>query len=463
MVDLVRGATSRRLAMLWPWAALAALLAAAVWHVVDFDEEVDLEYPRVVRPTFGARPAAAYRLAEPGDTIDKIGLYLAAGCVVLSAWGMIAGRRRGLWPAALGLSLAAAWYAATPGPTLDGWHSLGWRALLDPAAPPRLRLALAAAGLGLAALVVGTILATRGRWAELWGHARERGLVGLLASATALVLLRQVEIPGVEPAGYWPRWAFTAGMLAFGLGLLKVRPHLPARRRGWAAAVAIAAAWWAIVLGGEASMWYHRPLARLRAVVPGRIYISAMPTYRGLQVAHARHHFKTIINLFPEDTDLRSPLLPQEERFVREHGVRFVRSPSNLLESEAFIDRTLALARDPDAWPILVHCHGCVDRTPAWMGIYRFLVQGRPLREIMQEIERHRGYRPKASVTLVFVRVLPRRDPRRFWSDPAAPLLVRCASGTIDPGEAQAMARRLGANPEGGLRVSRREAPTRRP
>ncbi len=53
--------------------------------------------------------------------------------------------------------------------------------------------------------------------------------------------------------------------------------------------------------------------------------------------------------------------------------------------------QTLALAQDPSAWPILVHCHGCMDRSPAWMGIYRFVVQGRPLLEVMQEIERHRG------------------------------------------------------------------------
>ena len=46
----------RRLAALWPWAALAALAAAAVWHAVDFDDEVDLEDPTVVRPTFSARP-----------------------------------------------------------------------------------------------------------------------------------------------------------------------------------------------------------------------------------------------------------------------------------------------------------------------------------------------------------------------------------------------------------------------
>ncbi len=105
-------------------------------------------------------------------------------------------------------------------------------------------------------------------------------------------------------------------------------------------------------------------------------------------------------------------------------------SPSDPSEaaSSAFLDQTLALARDPSAWPILVHCHGCMDRSPAWMGIYRFVVQDRPLIEIMQEIERHRGYRPKASVTLLYNRVLPPRAGARYWADPTATLLRQCAA-----------------------------------
>ena len=71
-----------------------------------------------------------------------------------------------------------------------------------------------------------------------------------------------------------------------------------------------------------------------------------------------------------------------------------------------------------------------MDRSPAWMGIYRFMVQGRPLDEIMKEIERHRGYRPKASVILLYNRVLPPRAGSRYWADPTAMLLRRCADVT---------------------------------
>src|SRR5207249_334544 len=120
----------------WPWGVLALVASVAVWHAVAFPDDVDEEFPRVVRPTFSRRPPAAYRLAEPGDTIDRVALYAAAAGVVLAATGLVrartTGRRGGLWVSALGLTLGAMWQAATPGPACDGWHGLGWRALADP-------------------------------------------------------------------------------------------------------------------------------------------------------------------------------------------------------------------------------------------------------------------------------------------------------------------------------------------
>ena len=67
------------------------------------------------------------------------------------------------------------------------------------------------------------------------------------------------------------------------------------------------------------------------------------------------------------------------------------------------------------------------------MGLYRFVVQGWPLADALREIERHRGLRPKASVTLLYNRVLPRLAPERSALDPTVPVLRECAAGTIDP------------------------------
>ncbi len=449
------------------WATLALLALAigpAIWHVMDFDEDIDPEYPTVATPVFSPYPPAAYRLAEPGDTLDRIELYLTALAAVLAGTGFMRHRAGGLWPAALLLALAGVWHAATPGPTFDGWHGLGFRVALDPMAPPGLRLGMAGITAALLAAIAANVWSRRQNLGAIWTIAGERGLHLPAILGAILILLRQVEPPLPGPVGYWPRCSMNAGIALGCWCLIQAQapwPRLALRKRLLGASAATAA-WLALTAGGIALTWYHRPLARLRVVEPGRILMSAMPTPRGLAVAQARHHFKTIINLFPEDTPLRSPLFPAEVEFARTHGIRYVRSPSNPSDeaSNAFLDETLRLAQDPSAWPILVHCHGCMDRTPAWMGIYRFLVQGRPLMDSMQEIERHRGYRPKASVVLLYNRVLPPRAGDRYWTDPAAQLLRECAAGVVDRPVPQLSARP--ANPDAKKGVLSKDATQRR-
>jgi hypothetical protein len=256
--------------------------------------------------------------------------------------------------------------------------------------------------------------------------------------AAVLTALRVAGVPHIEPIGYWPRWELVWGLVAFSALLLRNLPRPnPNRRRLVLRLASGALIWYGLVAAGVWLTWYHRPLERLRAVVPGKIYMSAMPTYNGLALAQERHRFKTIINLFPEDTPQRSLKLPQELRFVKERGLRYVASPTDVEASNDFLDLTLKLAQDPDAWPILVHCHGCMDRTPAWVGIYRFVVEESPLEEVLRFIEQHRGYRPKASVTLLYNRVLPRLAPEHCRTDPLIGLLLRCAGGTVDPYYAQ--------------------------
>lgn len=434
---------------LGPWLILALIAGLATWHAVDFPDDLDGEYPAVRRPTFSRRPPPAYRLAEPGDTIDRVAIYTASVAIVVAATGLVARRRRpGLWPSAMGLSLAAFWYAANPGPTFDGWHGLGWRAIVHPETPTALRSLLITAAIVLTGIVAGPLLANWSRRGEFWRLARERRAAALFVVAMVLALLRQVEIPGVEPVGYWPRWAFVGALIALDIAMLRVLPQPGVRSMPVRAGLGLlgAFAWLALVCAGIGLTWYHRPLARLRTVEPGKIYISAMPTPRGLEVAHRRHRFKTIINVFPEDTPLRSPLFPAELEFARAHGIDYLRSPSGAASSDAFLDETLRRARNPDAWPILLHCHGCMDRSPAWMGIYRFVVQGRPLDEILEEIEQHRGYRPKASVVLLYNRVLEPRAPEHYANDPTASLLRRCAEGTRDPHESRVRAELRRAN-----------------
>jgi hypothetical protein len=436
MVDRSPPAKRRAWWMLWPWLVLVLTAIPAFWHVLDYPNDLDPEYPEVERPTFNRLPPPAYRLAEAGDTIDRVAIYVSAGAMVLAVTGLMLSRgRRGLWLSAFALAGAAFWHASTPGPTFDGWHGLGWRTMFDPSSPAALKAALGCGAILLATVSLLPLLARRAEWGAFWREGRTSRVASLLVLAAVLVALRQVELPGVEPVGYWPRWFFVFGLVAFDLALVKMLPRIRGSYRPLKRVVystGIVSSWLVLVVGGIWVTWYHRPLARLHTVVPGKIYLSAMPTEQGLEIAQSRHHFKTIINLFPEDSAYRSDRLPEELRFAEQHGIRYMGSPSEEAESSSFLDETLAVAQDPAAWPILVHCHGCMDRSPAWMGIYRFVVEGRPLNEIMKEIESHRGYRPKASVTLLYNRVLPPRAPERYAKDPTAALLKRCAHGVVD-------------------------------
>jgi len=412
----------------WPWLVIALAILPSIWWISTYEHDIDPEYPRVVRPTFNTYPPAAYRLADAGDTIDHIAVYVSSAALVLAGWAYFRNSRDWTWGAALALSAAGFWHAATPGPLLDGWYGLGWRTIFDPRAPAAQRLTLLGLAIALFALIVRALAATAPR--AIWATARARGAGALLIVAAVLVALRQVGWLDGEPIGFWPRWIYVWGLLAWALALLRMAPKAPP---GWSR-VAILAVLVAVSLGldvaGRRLFWYQRPLARLRAVVPGRLYLSAMPTYNGLKLAQERHHFRTIINLFPELTPEQSPHWSDELRFAREHGLNYVgNSSTDGSGGEEFVAKTLAVAREPSSWPVLVHCHASMDRSPAWMGIYRFVVDGWPLANALKGIERHRGLRPKGSVTVLYNSILPWLAPERSAQDPTVALLRECAAG----------------------------------
>ena len=122
---------------IWPWLVLALATLPAVWYVVDFESDIDPEFPRVVRPTFNTYPPPAYRFAEAGRHdrshrhLRGLGGHRALGMGPFPGHAeRVSGSRR--WR----LSLAGFWHAATPGPLLDGWHGLGWRTMLEPGSRP---------------------------------------------------------------------------------------------------------------------------------------------------------------------------------------------------------------------------------------------------------------------------------------------------------------------------------------
>ena len=55
------GALLRRF---WPWLVLGLTVIPAVWHVVDFDEDIDVEFPAVARPD--VQPGACVGVSAGG-------------------------------------------------------------------------------------------------------------------------------------------------------------------------------------------------------------------------------------------------------------------------------------------------------------------------------------------------------------------------------------------------------------
>src|SRR5205807_1157285 len=105
----------------------------------------------------------------------------------------------------------------------------------------------------------------RDRLREYRSHARAQRTTWLGIAAAVLVLARQFEIPGVEPLGYWPRWAMIWGLLAFDLALLiEMIPCLRSRTSQWPVAILAPVGWLTLVILGIDVTWYHRPLARLK-------------------------------------------------------------------------------------------------------------------------------------------------------------------------------------------------------
>src|SRR5262249_15300897 len=156
---------------------------------------------------------------------------------------------------------------------------LGWRAMFDPSAPRTLRAILACCACGLSALLVVGALARPGGVVGLWQEAHTNRVAWLIVAAAVLALARLVEVPRWEPMGYWPRWALVGALTAYSAALVRLSPNRTSRPLGFLIRGGAAAAlWYGLVAGGIALTWYHRPLERLREIVPGRIFISAMPT-----------------------------------------------------------------------------------------------------------------------------------------------------------------------------------------
>ena len=107
------------------------------------------------------------------------------------------------------------------------------------------------------------------------------------------------------------------------------------------------------------------------------------PTEQGI-VSMKRRGVKTVINL-------RADFDPREERWVRAAGMDYLLIKTTCndiqpLEIATFMGQMRQFQRDPDRWPVFVHCrYGC-DRTGLYVAVWRIAEEGWSREEAIDEL-----------------------------------------------------------------------------
>lgn len=127
------------------------------------------------------------------------------------------------------------------------------------------------------------------------------------------------------------------------------------------------------------SAWRLHDIHHFYIVEDGVLYRSGQLSETGLHRIVHDHGIRTIISFrYADHGDLRPPDL-WEESFCAERGLEYVRiqpdvwtaPPGQPIPAQRAIDEFLAVATDPNKYPILVHCLRGVHRTGIHCAIFR--------------------------------------------------------------------------------------------
>jgi len=141
------------------------------------------------------------------------------------------------------------------------------------------------------------------------------------------------------------------------------------------------------------------------SVRPGEIYRSAQPSPLFLHWLVEKRGIKTLVNL-------RGRTPGYESAFAARHRLRlYAFDMSATREPTAQdVERFLAILRDPDNYPLLVHCRNGVDRTGYMLAIYRVNDHGWSVDRAAREMNRFLQFELLNSV--------PQRNLRRHAPAP---------------------------------------------
>ena len=126
----------------------------------------------------------------------------------------------------------------------------------------------------------------------------------------------------------------------------------------------------------------------------GVLYRSAQMSLFGLQRTIHDLGIRTVVNLRDgiQTADVR------EEEFCKNEEINFVRIRPLSWDGvrgnapvDAGVDRFLAVMRDKENYPVLIHCFAGIHRTGAYCAVYRMELEGWSNEEAIAELKSH-GY-----------------------------------------------------------------------
>jgi len=149
-----------------------------------------------------------------------------------------------------------------------------------------------------------------------------------------------------------------------------------------------------IVVGVTASKWNH--IKNFGVLRRGVLYRSAQPSAHQVAVLSARHGIKTIVNLRPTTEDADDGWYEAEREAARRLGIRLVNLPvrAGCIPTDDDVAEFLALCRDSENHPILLHCEAGQARTGYLAAIWRMEFDGTDVDDAIREMQEYR-FRPE--------------------------------------------------------------------
>lgn len=140
------------------------------------------------------------------------------------------------------------------------------------------------------------------------------------------------------------------------------------KRGYWILIVLVAAA-----AGGWAYRQHHR-FKNFSVHQPGVVYRSGWMEADALAETIQEHEIRTVVNLC-QPTEMTPQLWAEERRAVKRTGARLLEMPMphTVAPTNPVIQQYVDLLRDPDNYPLLVHCQHGVRRTAKFIAMYDLL------------------------------------------------------------------------------------------